>query len=75
MGWEDLSKLAHHQIMSQPKTVILVHTVQLKPIIKAQISTGISDIAIASVHSEKTGLKKLIINKSQEATVLAVARN
>ena len=42
----------------------LVHTVQLKPIIKAQISgrmvcNGISDVAIASVHGEKTCLKKL----------------
>ena len=40
--------------------------VQLKPIIKAQISgrmvsSGISDVAFASVHSEKTCLKKLII--------------
>ena len=52
-----------------------------KPIIKAQISgtlvtSGISDVAIASVHSEKTRLKKMIIiiiiismNKSLESTV------
>ena len=38
--------------------LILVHTVQLKPMIKAQISgrmvsSGISDVAFASVHSEK----------------------
>ena len=38
----------------------------LKPIIKAQISgklvtSGISDIAVASVHSEKTRLKKMIM--------------
>ena len=44
----------------------LVHTVKLKPIIKAQISgklelCGISDVATASVHSEKTRLKKLIM--------------
>ena len=37
---------------------ILVHTVNLKPIIKAQISgklltCGISDVAITTVHSEK----------------------
>ena len=48
------------------KDVILVHTVQLKPIIKAQISgrmvsSGISDVATASVHSEKTRLKKLMM--------------
>ena len=47
------------------KDLILVHTVQLKPMIKAQISgrmvsSGISDVAIASVHTEKTHLKKLI---------------
>ena len=38
--------------------LILVHTLQLKPMIKAQISgrmvsSGISDVAFASVHSEK----------------------
>ena len=58
--------------------LILVHTVKLKPIIKGQISgklvtSGISDVAIISVHSEKTRLKKMIIiismNKSQELTV------
>ena len=49
------------------KDLILVHTVQLKPMIKARssgrmISSGISDVVIASVHSEKTRLKKLEIN-------------
>ena len=48
------------------KDLILVYTVQLKPMIKAQISgrmvsSGISDVAIASVHSEKTRLKKSIM--------------
>ncbi len=53
------------------------HTVNLKPIIKAQISgklvtSGISDVVIVSVHSEKTRMKKMIMtiiismNKSQE---------
>ena len=47
------------------KYLILVHTVQLKPKIKAHISgrmisSGISDVVFASVHSEKTHLKKLI---------------
>ena len=65
------------------KDLILVHTVQLKPIIKAQISgrmvsSGINDIAIASVHSEKTRLKMcrmimiiiiMFMNKSQEMTI------
>ena len=47
------------------KDLILVHTVQLKPMIKAQIlgrmvTIGISDVAFASVYSEKTRLKKLM---------------
>ena len=46
------------------KDLILVHTVQLKPMIKAQISgrmisSGKSDVAITSVHTEKTSLKCL----------------
>ena len=50
----------------QAKDVVLVHTVQLKPMIKAQISgrmisSGISDVTITSVYSEKTHLKKLIM--------------
>ena len=50
----------------QAKDLILVHTVQLKPIIKAQISgrmisSGISDVVIVSVHSEKTRLKKCMM--------------
>ena len=65
------------------KDVILVHTVQLKPMIKAQISgtmvsSGISDVAIASVYFEKNRLKKLmmkmiiiIMNLSQETTVFS----
>ena len=48
------------------KNLILVHIVQLKPMIKAHfsgrtVSCGISDVAFASVHSEKTHLKKLIM--------------
>ena len=67
MGGEELKwrQLAHHQLMFQ-QGPILVHTVKLKPIIKAQISgklvtSGISDEAVASVHSEKTHLKKMIM--------------
>ena len=46
--------------------LILVHTVKLKPIIKPQISgklvtSGINDLATASVHTNKTHLKKLIM--------------
>ena len=54
-----------------------MHTVQLRPTIKVQISgrmasIGISDVVTASVYSKKTSLKKLmlIMNKSQETTVL-----
>ena len=48
------------------KDLILVHTVQLKPMIKGQISgrmasIGISDVVTASVYSEKTHLKKCMM--------------
>ena len=69
----------------QAKDLILVHTVQLKPMIKAKISgrmisSGISDVAIASVHSEKTRLKKLIMiminmKNRKKRWFLAGARN
>ena len=67
--------------------LMLVHTVQLKPMINAHfsgrmVSSGIRDVAFASVCSEKNRLKKLmmmkmniiintiiIMNKSQESTV------
>ena len=47
------------------KDLILVHTVQLKPMIKAHfsgklVSSGTSDVVITSVYSEKTRLKKLM---------------
>ena len=50
----------------QAKDISLVHTVQLKPMIKAQssgrmVSSGISNVEFASVHSEKTSVKKLLI--------------
>ena len=62
--------------------LILVHAVQLKRTVKVQISgrmasIGISDVKTASVYSEKTHMKKLIMmmklniiimNKSQETT-------
>ena len=69
----------------QAKDLILVHTVQLKPMIKAKISgtmlsSGISDVVIASVHSEKTRLKKLIMimiimKNRKKQWFLAGARN
>ena len=67
MGEEELQwrQLTHNQLMSL-QGPILVHTVQLKPIIKAQISgklvsSSISDVAFTSIYSEKTRLKKLMI--------------
>ena len=66
------------------KDLILVHAVQLKPMIKAYfsgkvVSSGISDVAFTSVYSEKICLKKLMMmiigmNKLQETTVLAGTR-
>ena len=76
MGGEELKwhQLAHIQLMSKHKDLIFVHTVQLKPTVKAQMaSIGISNVVTASVYSEKIHLKKLmmimIMNKSQETTV------
>ena len=48
--------------------LILVHSVQLKPTIKVQISErmasiGISDVVTASVYSEKTRMKNLMMMK------------
>ena len=63
----------------QAKDLILVHTVQLKPMIKAQISgrmisSGINDAVIASVHSEKTCLKKLMM-MMMKMIILLVTEN
>ena len=48
------------------KDLVLVHAVQLNPMIKAHfsgrmVSSGIRDIAFDSVYPEKTRLKKLMI--------------
>ena len=71
------------------KDLILVHTVQLNPMINAHssgrmISSGLRDVVIASVYSEKSRLKKLLmmrimmmiiimmmLNKSKEMMVLS----
>ena len=60
------------------KDLILVHTVELKPMIIAHFSgsmksSGLSDVAFASVHSEKAHLEKLMMmmHKSQEMTVFS----
>ena len=75
LGGEELNDISQRTISYEAsKDLILVHTVQLKPVIKA----GISDVVIASVHSEKTRLKKLmtimmiiIMNKSQKMKVFS----
>ena len=46
------------------KDLILVHTVQLKPMIKAHFSgrtVKIDDVVFTSVHYEKAHLKKLMM--------------
>ena len=77
VGGEELKwhQLAHHQLMSQ-QGPHFIPQVKIKPFIKAQISgklvtNGISDVAIASVHSEKTRLKMIMIITS----VKKIARN
>ena len=83
VGGEEL-KWCQLKTIRARNNLILVHTVQLKPTIKVQISgrmasIGISDVT-ASVYSEKTRMKKLmmkmiiiiIMNKSQETTVFHV---
>ena len=85
MGREELKwcQLAHHQLMSQQGPHFSPHSKD-KAKYKAQISrklvsSYISDVAIASVHSEKTRLKKMIMiismNKSQKRSFLVGARN
>ena len=66
IGGQEGIKMASACTPSVNEGFILVHRVQLKPMIKTQISgrmicSGISDVAIASVYSEKTHLKKLIM--------------
>ena len=72
-------QLAHHRLISQQRPSFSPHS-KAKANYKKQISgklvtSGTSDVAIATVHSEKTRLKKLmkiiiiIMNKSQETTV------
>ena len=64
------------------KDLILVHTVQLKPMeithfLGRMVSSDISDVVFASVHSEKIRLKKLImiIKRASEAFSLVMKTN
>ena len=82
VGGEEVCSLVRGEEKIACKDLILVHTVQIKPTIKAQISgrmvsSGTSVVAFASVYSEKTLLKKLIMiiiimKKSQEMTVFGM---
>ena len=67
VGREELKwhQLVHHQLMSQQGPHFSPHST-VKPMIKAHSSgrmvySGISDVLIASVYSEKTLLKKLMM--------------
>ena len=71
-------QLAHHQLMSHPRTCIAKTNNKKAQISGRMLSSGISDIA--SMHSEKTRLKKcmmimiiiiIIMNKLQEMTVFS----
>ena len=84
MGGEKLKwcQLAHHQLMSQQRPHFSPHSKIIKALISGKLVTsGISDVAIASVNSEKTRLKKLImiIICIESATALSdyefIARN
>ena len=82
MGREELKwrQLAHNHLISQQGPQFSPHS-NAKAKIKAQISgrmlsSSTSDVAFASVYSEKTRMKKclimiimIIMNKSQETTV------
>ena len=79
MGEEELKW--HQLAASTPsanepaKDLILVHTVQLKPMIEVHfsgrtLSSGVSDVVFTSVHSEKTRLMKLM-KKLQETMIFS----
>ena len=62
-----MASAKNNQLITR-KDLILVHAVQLKPTIKVQISgrmasVGITDVVTASVYSEKTRMKKLMMMK------------
>ena len=76
MGGEELKRhqLAHHQLMSQQGPQFSPHSRTKKAQIsgklglieawakkKARVTSGISDVAIASVHSENIRQKKMIM--------------
>ena len=63
-------QLAHHQLMSQQGPHFSPHS--------TAVSSGIGDVVITSVYSEKTCLKKLMMMMKMNIIImnkLAVARN
>ena len=59
IGRREGIKMASANTQSASKDLILIHTAQLNPILKAQISGKlVSDAAFDSVSSEKTRMKK-----------------
>ena len=68
MGGEELKwhQLKTIRLISSQGPHFSLHTVQLKPTVKVQISgrmasIGISDVVSTSVYSEKTRMKKLMM--------------
>ena len=79
VGGEELKwcQLAHHQLIIKPKTSFYSAVYSYKPMIKAQISgrmvsSGISDVASASVHSDKIRLKKLMMTMKMIITIIII---
>ena len=65
VGGEELKwhQPAHHQVMTQPRN-FSPHSTMIKHKYQEQwLSSGISDVAFASVYSEKNRLKKLMMIK------------
>ena len=59
--------------------LILVHAVKLKPAITVQLSgrmssSGISDVVTASVYSEKTRMKKLMMKMTIIIIIIIIGR-
>ena len=62
------------------KDLILVHTEQLKPMIKAHISgrpvsSGINDVVITTVYSEKTRLELMKMMMKMMMSIIIVIMN
>ena len=74
-----MCQLVHYQLISS-QDLILVHIVQQKPTIKAQIAgrmitSGTNVVVFALVYLEKPRLKKLIIINHKKRWILAGTGN